>query len=241
MLTPQRLTLLGLMLCSLNAAAEEVTPPSSPWKAAADVGYIRNSGSSGSKETFKGKVFGEYRFTQWSHEAKAEAIAINDDEEDSTGTERYLAGTKSKRSFTPMDYLFIQTQWEKDLESDFDYQAFVSTGYGRHLIKNEVHQLSAEIGAGWRHSEPKAAEPTDEAIGNFNLNYLWQIEKDTSFVQKVAVEAGRENVVTRSLTELKHKLNAALAAGVSYDYKHDDGDTNSREGIFSFNLSYVFR
>lgn len=232
---------LPLALAAGVAAADTVALPESPWKAASDIGYIRSSGSNGTKETFKGKVFGEYKFTKWSHEGKVEAISTQDDAAGASNTERYLAGTKSKRSFNPRDYLFIQSQWEKDLQSEFKYQAFLSSGYGRNLIQTDSQKLSAEIGAGWRHSEPKIGYKKDEGIGNANVEYRWQIQANTAFVQKVAVEAGKENVVTRSLTEIKHNLSTALALGASYDYKHDNADVNTHEGVLSLNLSYVFR
>lgn len=231
---------LVLGLWAAQAQAEDITLPEKPWKANADLGYIRTSGSNGSKQTFRGKLFGEYKFTVWSHEGKAEAIGTHDDVVGSSDTERYLLGTKSKRSFTEVDYLFVQSQWEKDVESDFEYQAFLATGYGRKLLHTDEHKLNAEIGAGWRNSEPRHDYTKNEAIGNFNLDYLWQISKDTSFVQKVAVEAGKENVVTRSLTELKQNVNASLAVSLAYDYKHDDGEENTREGTTTFNLTYRF-
>lgn len=227
---------------TVAAPAEVITPPVSPWKAAADVGYIRSSGSTGTKETFRSKLFGEYKQEKWLHEGKIEAIYTSDENSADSDIERYLAGTKSKRSFTPKDYFFIQSQWEKDLQSNFDYQAFLSAGYGRNILTGDVHKLSAEIGAGWRHSELRVGESsTDEIIANTGFDYRWQINAATSFQQKVAIEAGEENVVTRSLTELKHKLTTAMAMGVSYDYKYDDAEVNTREGIFSFNVNYVFR
>lgn len=215
-------------------------PPVPPFKVTVDLGYINTSSTGSQKDSLKAHLFGAYTRDVWTHELTADAVAAHDDAPGSVGTERYLLGAKSKRSFTPADYFFVQEQWEKDVHSDYDYQAFLSLGYGRHLIKTATQTLDAEIGVGARHSEPKASEPTNDAIGTANATYKYQFTPTASFGERMSVESGRINTVFRSVTELKEMLNAHLALSVSFDFRRDNGGTGTLDRITSINLGYQF-
>jgi putative salt-induced outer membrane protein YdiY len=239
---------------AIEPAPIPVPPPPPPaiWKANAEVGYISSSTGGNSNQSFHGKLHGEYQSGPWAHEGNVDALSAQSNAPGAKNAEHYTVNTKSKRSFTPLDYLFVQTQWDKDVQSPLDYQAFISAGYGRYLIKSDTQELTAELGAGYRHSEakkimvvppaPPPPQTSDDTIGNFNANYHWAITPAVSFGEKVDVQYGADSTVSHSVTELKQAVSKALAFTLNYDYRRTDLDKGPAmiDRITTFNLIYQF-
>jgi len=242
------LALAGLALLAPAVHADDAAPaptavsaPVSPWKANAEIGYIDADTGGVSSTTFKGKLHGEYTDGAWTNEANADALSASSNAAGSADTERYLADTKSRRAFDVDDYVFVQNQWTKDLQSSYKYQLSTALGYGYYFLKNPVQELSVDLGVGFRHSEPTTAAPVNDGIGTLNGHYHWQINPAIGFGETVDVQDGRENLVAHSVTELKQAVTSALAFSLSYDYRHDSGGAGETDRITSFNLIYQFK
>lgn len=211
------------------------------WKGNIDVGYISSMGStSGSKETFRGKTSASYNGTYWVQTVSAEGISVRDEVPATNDTERYLASYKARHFFGERNFFTLRTQWEKDLLSSSEYQAFISLGLGKEIIKTEKHFFKVEAGPGARHSEKRFAPAKDEAIALLSLDYDWKITPNTKFLHKSTVEAGKDNTISRMQNQLKQNITKVIALTINHDYKHDDGDKNTREGVFSLGLNYQF-
>ncbi|PTQ87898.1 DUF481 domain-containing protein [Agitococcus lubricus] len=223
---------------SLYSLADE---PPKIWQGMLDMGYLSSMGStSGSKETFRGKTSLTHNGDYWIQIFSAEGLSVRDEVPTTNDSERYLAAYKARHFFAERNFFTLRLQWEKDMLSASEYQAFGSLGLGRELVKTEAHFLKIETGPGIRHSELRFAPPKDEAIALFSWDYDWKINPHTKFIHKGTVEAGEYNTITRVNNQLKQNITKVIALSINHDYKHDDGEKNTREGVFSIGLNYQF-
>lgn len=231
------LLLITPLMTTTSFAQSDVTP----WSGNIDIGYIASMGStSGSKDTFRGKTLVNYKGSYWTQSLSAEGISVRDEVSATNDPERYLAAYKARHFFGKDNFFTLRMQWEKDLLSSSEYQAFVSLGLGKELIKTQEHYFKIETGPGVRHSEKRAAPPKDDAIALLSIDYEWKINPNTKFIHKSTVEAGEDNTITRTQHQLKQNITKVIALTVNHDYKHDNGKTNTREGVFSLGLNYQF-
>jgi putative salt-induced outer membrane protein len=234
----RRLLVLGLMI-SANTWADEAQKEH--WQGNIDVGYISSMGTtSGSKDTFRGKISATHTGEYWVNILSAEGIGVRDDIPTTNDTERYLLNLKSRHFFAEYNFFTLRAQWEKDLLSASEYQLIASLGLGREIIKTEAHHLKIETGLGTRHNELHLHAPNRETIGLLSWDYDWKINPNTKFIHKGTIESGDSNVVTRVTTQLRQNITKVIALTVSHDYKHDNGDINKREGLMSVGLNYQF-
>jgi len=211
------------------------------WYGHIDVGYIASMGStSGSKETFRGKSALNYKGAYWTQTLTVEGVSVRDEIPAANDTERYLSSYKARHFFGDANFFTLRAQWEKDLLSSSEYQAFVSLGLGKELIKTDKHYLKIETGPGVRHSELRFAPPKDNAIALLSFDYDWKISDNTKFIHKSTVEAGEDNTITRLQHQLKQNITKVVALTINHDYKHDNGPKNTREGVLSIGLNYQF-
>lgn len=211
------------------------------WQGMIDAGYISSMGSStGSKDTFRGKTSltrnGEY----WTQIFAAEGLSVRDEIPATNDSEHYLASYKARHFFNERSFFTWRLQWEKDLVSASEYQAFSSLGLGYELIKTPVHHLKIETGPGMRHSELRLLPPKNEGIALLSWDYDWTISPASKFIHKGTVEAGNYDTITRINSQFKQNITKVIALTVNHDYKHDNGAINTREGVFSIGLNYQF-
>lgn len=232
---------LVLALFAQLASADEKVPAPKIWQGMIDAGYISSMGSkSGSKDTFRGKTSVTRNGSYWVQIVSAEGLGVRDDIPATNDSERYLAAYKARHFFGERNFFTWRLQWEKDALSASDYQAFTSLGLGRDLIKTPEHHLKIEAGPGIRHSELRHLPSKDEGIALFSWDYDWAITSEARFIHKGTVEAGSYDTITRVSNQLKENITKVIALTVSHDYKHVDGDANTREGVFSIGLNYQF-
>ncbi len=230
--------LLGLLAVPAASLAVE---PEKPFTMDANVAYVKSTGSS-NKETIKGLVDLLYKSGSWAHQFHAEGLNEADNDTDQHTTERYLAFEKSSWNFTERDYLFIKPQWEKDLQSAYDYQAFLAAGYGRKIIKTDTMLLNTDFGAGVRRSKLDVnGETEDEALGNFVLKYEWKFSKSARFNEDLSVETGSSGTVTRTRTALTADITDVLGLGLAYETKTDSGASKVEDSLTTFGFTYRLR
>src|SRR6218665_1630439 len=162
-----------LMVPAASLAAE----PEKPFTMDANAAWVKSTGST-NKQTLRGLLDLQYKMDAWTHQLHAEGLNESDKNSDLSSTERYLVFEKSSWNFTERDYLFVKPQWEKDLQSAYEYQVFLAAGYGRNVIKTDTMILNTDFGAGVRRSKLEINGHTeDETLGNFALKYEWKFSK----------------------------------------------------------------
>ncbi len=212
----------------------------------ADLGYLVNNtesdGQSTTKENLNFHMLYQRQKEVWGQEVVAEAVSSNADDAENN-LERYLLSGKLLHRSSETVYQFAKLTAEKDLSSAFDYQLILTGGVGKDFIKTNTQTLSAEIGAGYRHSKERAApqDTLDEAIGTVAAFYQYQITPSVRFNQDLSYEYGNEAQTLRSRTALSADLTQSFAAVASYNIKDTSADAgDSRDSLLSLGLSYKY-
>lgn len=214
--------------------------PADAFSGEADAAYMRSTGSS--KEIFKGRLDTHYVVNAWTHEFKAEGLNESDDNTGKRSSERYLVLAKSSWNFTASDYLFVKAQYEKDQQTDHDYQALLAAGYGRQLFKSDAVQASVDVGAGDRHSQAAVVdESTDEFVGNVAFRLAWKFREGGRLTEDASTEFGEKGTVLRTRTALLFDLTDVLGLSFAYETKHDDSLGGVDDSLTTAGLNYRFR
>jgi putative salt-induced outer membrane protein YdiY len=204
----------------------------------ADFAYMRSTGSS-NKEALKGHADTQYVQNNWAHQFIVDGTNESDKSTGLRTTERYLASEKSSWNFTPRDYLFIKTQYEKDLQTDYAYQALLAAGYGRKLIKTDTMLLNIDLGAGMRRSKNKITEEsTNEAVSSATLKYEWIFRPGGRLTEDASMDAGADSTIVRTRTALIFDLTSVVALTIAYETKNDDGPKTIKDTLTTVGLNY---
>lgn len=216
-------------------------PPAAKLTGEAQASYLRSSGSS-SQETLKGLLDTRYARAAWTHEFKFEVLNETDSLSGRHTRERYLVIEKSSWNFTPRDYLFVRSQYEKDRQSFYDYQAMLTAGYGHQFLKTETLFLSLDAGAGLRHSKDRISRDHDEdVVANTALRFEWKFSPGGRLTENASIEAGEENSIARTRTALHLALTGVMGLLVAFETKHDDSSLAAADTLLTIGLSYRFQ
>lgn len=222
----------------LNTPVLAVDDEKSPWKSAAELGYVHVSGNTNT-ETTKASFELAYEANSWSHKIHAEGLSSNSETVDSSVTPsvttsertaaKWLLTGQIDYKFSDLDYLFGLLSYEDDRFSGFQYQAKLSLGYGRRLIQIDKHELKLEIGPGYRTYRLDQAEPPapleevqDETQLRINAAYIWKISKTSKLTEDLTYESGQDQDEWKSVTALTAKINSTLAMKMSHIVKYLD-------------------
>lgn len=211
-----------------------------------DIGYSLNQSkrsgeATSNKSNLSAHVLWQRQQGKWGQEVRAEAIGSNDDKSTDSIEQYYLAGKALHRS-SPTVYQYGQLAAEKDLNSAFDYEATATVGLGKDIIKTQRQSLTAEVGAGYKHSKERyTTEKHNEAVGTVAAFYEYQVNPTVRFNQDLGYEFSKESRTLRSRTALSADLTNKIAAVASYSFKDVDvrkaGD-DSRNSLLSLGVRY---
>ena len=225
---------LGLLVLSGNVLAEDAVK--SPWKSAAELGYVNVSGNTNT-ETVKAVFDLSYEADKWLHKVHADALSSKSETTDTTVTpavttaedtaEKWLVSGQSDYKITDFDYFYALLSYEDDRFSGFEYQSKFGIGYGRRVIHSDNHELKLEVGPGYRMykldpvtpPEP-AVETQDEMQLRLGAAYAWTISKTSKFTEDLVYEAGEDQDEWKSTTALTANINSTLAMKISRIIKH---------------------
>ena len=230
------------------------------WDASIEFGYVAVSGN---KETdsLNGRFSLNYEIEKWRHggylatQSSSSDDKINDVQ---TDARKLNAQVKSDYKYSDKAYAFGILDYDDTQDSGFDYQSSVAFGGGYSFIKNDTHSLDAELGFGTRESkttyqpdDPATTDVNEEVLSETNSEsisrvaglYKWQISKTANFEQKLSVELGEDNDVTKSESSLSAEIVENLALKVSYSAKHQSDvpiGNEDTETVSSFTVVYSF-
>lgn len=243
-----------------NAECEADGSCESKWDASIEFGYVAVSGN---KETdsLNGRFSLNYEIEKWRHGGYlATQSSSSDDKINNVQTDarKLNAQIKSDYKYSDKAYAFGILDYDDTQDSGFDYQSSVAFGGGYSFIKNDVHSLDAELGFGTRKSrttyqpdDPNTPNVNEEVLSVSNSEsisrvaglYKWKISKTSDFEQKLSVEIGEDNDVTKSESSLSAKIVEDLALKVSYSMKHQSEvpvGNEDTETVSSFTVVYTF-
>lgn len=229
-----------LILGGLYSGIAQADEESGPWSGKASLGYLATSGNTENTTLNSAFELG-YLTGDWAHKLTLKAVQASENEE--TTAEAYEAAWKSEFSLTDADFLFGRLNWRKDRFSGYDQQFSQSVGYGRRLIKNDRHELNAEIGVGSRQSDLVDGTSENEFIVRGGMDYRFIFSENAEFLQELIVESGGENTYIESISAVKASLVGNLALVASYTIKNNSDVPVGSEKTDTFtaiSLEYAF-
>lgn len=225
---------------SLADAAPAAANPTVPHSLTdeGEVAYLKSSGSS-DQETFKGYTYTRYQRNLWTYELRLEGLNESDSSTGQRTRERYFVLNKTSWNFTPKDYLFLKPQYEKDLQSAYEYQALLAAGYGHQFFKTDTLFLNADLGAGTRFNKLNVTGDKDsEAVGNLATKFAWKFSTDGRLTEDASLDAGESGTVVRTRSAVEFALTELFGLSVAYETKYDDGPVTVRDTLLSVGLNY---
>ena len=245
--SPMKLVALFIIIyLSSTLYAEESTKEESPWNGDVQFGYVMSSGNTES-ENLNGKISVEYKSTDWLQAAKLEAFSSSDQE--ITTAERYKFEYQANKNLEDNSYLFVNTTYENDRFSGFDYRATLSGGYGFRYYEANDMTLDTEFGLGYRYSvtdiDPISNESMDdsESLVRAAAKYKWQIGENRSLISDLTIEAGEETTITNFEVGFVTMIAGDLSLKVGYAARHTSevpADKEKLDTVTSINLLYAF-
>lgn len=242
-------SLMVALLSPALALAEAPAVPGTPAPVAAaprltgegEVAYLKSSGSS-SQQTFKGFTATRYQRDAWAHELRLEGLNESNSQSGLRTRERYFGMEKTSWNFTPRDYLFVKPQYEKDLQTAYEYQAQLALGYGHQFLKTDTALLSVDLGAGYRHDKANVSgDSTDEGVGNVALKYEWKFRPGARLTEDAAADIGSDSTVVRTRSAVIFQLRNTLGMVVAYETRHDDGPVALNDRLTTVGLNYTLK
>lgn len=207
------------LLAVMALALVPVTPAAAQWSGKGQLGVVLSSGNSDAKSaSFKlgvNNVSGP-----WTHKANFNSVYASD----SAGTtaQRWEAQEQSNYAFDKDNFVFGGVRYENDRFSGYDYQATLSTGLGHLFYRNDVDQLSAQVGAGYKSARTRTPSVTESSVaGIASLDYRHVFNASTSLLDKATVEYAPDNTFLQNEVALEVRMNTKLALALAFQVRHN--------------------
>jgi len=192
------LTLAILAASTTQAFAQE----EKNYDASVAFGYVGTSGNTDT-DTYNMELLFNLNTERWLHSMKFQALGSQENAQ--AKAERYYLENKSDFNLDENQYLFLKGTYTDDRFSGFEYQATVSGGYGRHLIRNDRFELQGFGGVGYRENNIINGGSEGEVIFTLGEEFNWAISDNAALTQSFNTEIGDERTV--SVLELGLETN----------------------------------
>lgn len=211
-----------ILLSSTLHAAEAVKPEAETkhWSGEAELGILMTRGNT-STTTVNAKAGIAYQENEWTHALRYEALRTEDNGTDTADRDMLLY--RVRYQLEKANYLFGSIRYESDPFAGYDRRTTEVVGIGHQIINEKDLKWDAEVGAGARQTELTDNTETDEAIARLATKAVWNMTVTSTLGQEVLVEHGSENTYTEATTDLKVKINSALAMKMTFKVK-DNSD-----------------
>lgn len=230
-----------VVLIAAAAVSAMAAPAMAEWKGKSELGIVFARGNSDT-DTANASLGMTTESTQWKHGFGIAALRAATS--GNKTAERYGGFWQSDYKISDRDYWFGGLRAERDKFSGFDYQASLTTGYGRKFIDTATTKFSGQIGVGYRRSKNSVTgATTGDAIGTGQLAFEQALTDTTKLVDKLVVESGSHNTFASNELALQVKMSDsfALAAGLAVRHNSDPpAGLKKTDTLTTLNLVYGF-
>ena len=182
-----------------------------------ELGAIFTSGNT-EDENVKYKVVVDWDQDEWDYRFSSDGFRSSKD--DVLAAQRVYHVARAQYTINEASFIQTRLAYEDDRFSGFDSQSDLSVSYGRNLLRSRTDMdFSVNFGVGVRRSETET-ETSNEAIGRFEGNYLWNLSDSADFTQDFSVEAGSDSSIYRSESAVETTIMENLALKFSVKVKH---------------------
>lgn len=227
---------LGLVSSGVAVAQEE----DRNYDASVALGYVSTSGNTDTA-TFNTELLLKYVQERWTHNAKFQGLGAQ--ENNVTRAERYYLENKSDFAIGDDQYLYGKGSYTDDRFSGFDYQAALSAGYGRFLVRNDALDLEAFTGAGYRQNDFQDLGAEGEIMFTLGQNLAWRISETARLTQSFISDIGDELTVSRFEVGLESNIIDRLATKIAFQARNNSKvpvGNKKTDTLTSVSLVYSF-
>ena len=225
---------------SLHTAAVQAQDEERSYDASISLGYVATSGNT-ETTTFNLEVLYTKRTENWTHNLKLQGLGSQ--ENNVTRAERYYFENKSDYALDADQYLFGKGTYTDDRFSGFEYQASVSTGYGRYLLRRDTFNVQGFVGAGYRENSIIDGPNDGEGILTLGQSADWRISDNSRLTQSYTSEIGEELTVSRFEIGLESNIIDRLATKIAFQARNTSRAPEGNEKTdtqTSVSLVYTF-
>ncbi len=224
----------GATLCLAAHAQEE------PFSASIAFGYVGTTGNT-ETTTFNTEMLATLRTENWTHNGKFQGLGSQ--ENDVTTAERYFLEEKSDYNLDDSQYLFGKGDYIDDRFGGFEYQASLSAGYGRHLLRREGLNLQAFGGLGYRQNDIAGTGTEGEGIVTLGETLAWALSENAALTQSFSSDIGEELTVSRFEIGLEANIVGSITTKVAFQARNTSevpAGSKKTDTMTSVSLVYNF-
>jgi putative salt-induced outer membrane protein len=200
------------------------------WSGKGEAGLVISSGNT-ETQTGNAKIEVARQGARWKNAFGFSGLYASDDI--GATAQRWEALTQQDYNFSPRTFWFGAGRYEDDRFSGFEYQATLSTGFGRKFIDNDRTQFIGTAGVGYKIFETRPAfdeitgellqpgERETDAVLRGTLDFSHDLTATTKVLDKFIVESGADNTFLQNDLSLQVKMTEVLALAVGYSVRHN--------------------
>ncbi|MCR5880826.1 YdiY family protein [Phenylobacterium sp. J367] len=163
----------------------------------------------------------------WEHDANLSTSFKSEDEK--TTTDRYFATYAIRRNFGPRFYGVGILWGERDRFAGHNFRFSEGVGLGYRVIRRPDLKLSLEAGPALRQSDYLVTGYEGTAAVRLAGYLTWQIRPRLEFTQSFVTYRDTTNSTVLAATALTTRLQGALSARASYEYRNEQDPPQGRE------------
>lgn len=235
-------------------AEEPPAPPEGVWTGKGQAGYLASQGNTSAKSA-NAAIDMALVDGLWKH-----AFHIGGLYGQNSGivsAERWDTQWQSNYSITKDLFTFGGLRYSHDMFSGFQYQASATAGLGYKFLDTATTKLSAQVGAGFRKSQPELLikdaagvitarilqASHNDVIGTIGVDYSQVLSSSTTLSNKFLVETGSSDTLFTDALALTVKMSNKLALSLGYGLQNNTkppAGLKKLDTVETVNLVYAF-
>lgn len=176
--------LVGVVVTTAVAVAEDPKGPPPLWSGKAEASYVATSGNSDTK-TLGAAAEVEYQPGTWS--AKARTELLRSEANGTVNARSFSSLLRGARKLTPRLEAYGQGNYLENTFAGIDHRLAGEAGLAYLVIPPGPHSLKAEGGLGYTRESRVAAGTRSFATAREGINYKWKFSKTGEFEEDAAV------------------------------------------------------
>ncbi|MFC3200521.1 YdiY family protein [Alteromonas oceani] len=166
---------------------------------------------------------------------KETEVTVNDSVVDQTTAQRLYTYAQSDYKLAQENRrLFVYGDYEDDRFNGYDYRSSIAAGWSQLMWQNEISDFRYSVGPGYAFAKFDNGERADQVDGlivraSAEYHYIWPT--GAKLRQFVSMEAGDENIKSRTETSLSANLFESLALKFSFIMQHNTSPVNNAQSL----------
>jgi len=211
-------TALTLVLGSSHMSHAEERAPDDPLHTDIDLGAVLTSGNTHTT-TLNGAWKTRLERETWRIVLDSRANASSASK--TTTAEKYEASLQADRNLNERTWVFARLGFESDRFAGYRRRTSETLGLGRQLTRTDRFEWKIELGGGLRQTLATDHSRKRETIMRAASDMLWKISDTASLAEKLTTEGSGKAWTTKSLTELKTRINAHVSSRIALRLTHN--------------------